>query len=202
MNDKLRHGFKAEAERIATAVRTELGLSVADRLDCLALAKHLEVPVLSVRDLLGYGAPRTSVDRLLAAGAEFSALTVCAGTRKLIVYNSSHPRGRRANSLAHELAHILLEHPAAPALDDGGCRRWDGTLEAEADWLAGALLVPRDGALLWMKRSGSVAAGATHFGVSQQLFTWRVNQTGISRQLTFLGSASRPGRVFSPTKRS
>ena len=101
----------------------------------------------------------------LGAGAEFSALTVCAGTKRIIVYNPSQPRGRKANSLAHELSHVILEHPASPTLDATGCRRWDGVLEAEADWLAGVLLVPREGALLWMMKNGSAAEGAAHFGV-------------------------------------
>src|SRR5580693_4946904 len=85
---------------------------------------------------------------------------------------------RRANSLAHELSHILLEHPMSPALGDGGCRSWDARLEAEADWQAGALLVPRDAGLVWMRSNGSLEQGATHFGVSIPLFQWRVNQTG------------------------
>lgn len=196
MTDKLRHGFKAEAERIAASVREELGLGVSDPLDCLKLAEHLGIPVLSLRDLLKYGAPNSSITQLLNSGAEFSALTVCSGTRRLIVYNPSHPRGRRSNSLAHELAHIILEHPASPALDASGCRRWDDTLEGEADWLAGALLVPREGALLWMMKNGTAETGAQHFGVSQQLFDWRINQTGVARQLTFIGKGRPKARAY------
>ncbi len=201
MNDKLRHGFKADAERIAASVREELGLGGAERLDCVALAQHLGIPVLSLRDLIAYGADRTSVGQLLVAGAEFSALTVCAGTKRLIVYNPSQPRGRKANSLAHELSHVILEHPASPALDATGCRRWDGVLEAEADWLAGVLLVPREGALLWMMNNGSAAEGAAHFGVSGQLFTWRVNQTGVAKQLTFLPKGGPQTGAFARTRR-
>jgi len=79
-----------------------------------------------------------------------------------------------------------LEHPLSPALGMGGCRRWDGVLEAEADWQAGSLLVPRQAALEWMKDGGSFEHGARHFGVSLALFRWRVNQTGIMRQLRSL----------------
>lgn len=56
-------------------------------------------------------------------------------------------------------------------------------LEQEADWQAGALLVPRDGALEWMHSNGSIEEGAEHYRVSRALFQWRVNQTGIVRQL-------------------
>jgi Zn-dependent peptidase ImmA (M78 family) len=127
---------------------------------------------------------------MLSAEARFSAMTVAAGTRKLIVYNPKHPAGRQANSLAHELSHILLEHPMASALGDGGCRQWDPRLEAEADWQAGALLVPREAGLAWMRSNGSLEEGAAHFGVSVPLFQWRVNQTGVVRQLA--ASSFRP----------
>ena len=74
-----------------------------------------------------------------------------------------------------------------PALGVGGCRYWDPALEAEADWLAATLLVPREGALAWRRTGGSDAEGARHFGVSSALFRWRVNQTGVSNQLRATG---------------
>ena len=183
----LRRGFKAYAERLALAVRKELGMEVTDPFDCLALAADLGVPIVSLSDMVKLGASRASVAHLSRAGTEFSALTVCAGTARLIVYNPSHPRGRRANSLAHELSHILLEHTPASALDESGCRCWHGVFEAEADWLAGCLLVPREGALMLLLQSRSSASSAAHFGISEQLFKWRANQTGVVRQLSFLG---------------
>ena len=185
---ELRRGFKAEAERLAVAVREGLGLDQTDRFDCLDLASDLGVPVLSLAAMADWGASPASVTHLSRAGTEFSALTICAGTARLIVYNPNHPPGRQANSLAHELSHILLEHPATPAMDESGCRRWNGVCEAEADWLAGCLLVPREGALRILLQTHSPATCAAHFGVSQRLFEWRINQTGVMRQLTFLGT--------------
>jgi len=183
MPGELRRGFKADAERLAIDVRAELGLGVLDPFDCIELCKRLGVPVLTVPELMSAGASQRSIRCLLLPNARFSALTVAAGTRRLIVYNPAHPAGRRANSLAHELSHILLEHPLLPALGNGGCRLWNSTLEGEADWQAGALLVPRDSALEWMRSNGSVEEGAIQFGVSQALFQWRVNQTGVIRQI-------------------
>lgn len=182
MPERLRPGFKAEAERLALALRAELGLAPDDRLDCRDLAAHLGIPVLALADLRAEGASDESIRRLLQAEAAFSALTVCAGTRRLIVYNARHAPGRRSNSLAHELAHILLEHPAGPLLDAERRRLWDGRLEAEADWQAGALLVPREGALAWLRRERGPEGGERHFGVSRALFLWRVQQTGAARQ--------------------
>jgi Zn-dependent peptidase ImmA (M78 family) len=79
-----------------------------------------------------------------------------------------------------------LEHPLTPALGVGGCRQWNAVLEGEADWQAGALLVPRQAALEWMRKGQSLEDGAIHFGVSIALFNWRINQTGILRHLQAL----------------
>jgi Zn-dependent peptidase ImmA (M78 family) len=186
MSERLRRGFKANAERIAAEVRKDLGLSCVAPIDCIKLCSELGIPIISVPDLVTSGASAKSIRQILAPASKFSAMTIGVGTRRLIVYNPYHPKTRRANSLAHELSHILLEHPLLPALGVGGCRHWDAVLEAEADWQAAALLVPREAALCWMQAGGSVEDGASHFGVSIPLFRWRVNQTGIPRQLAAL----------------
>ena len=185
MGDSLRHGFKADAERIAIGVRRELGLGSIEPVSCIDICKDLGIPVITVCDLAS-GASLKSIRCIMSSEAKFSAMTVASGTRRLIVYNPQHPAGCRANSLAHEISHILLEHPLAPALGVGGCRMWNAVLESEADWQAGALLVPREAAMRWIQTGGSLDDGARHFGVSLPLFRWRVNQTGILRQLDAL----------------
>jgi Zn-dependent peptidase ImmA (M78 family) len=187
MADNLRRGFKAEAERLALSIRAELGLSATDPLDPLGLAQHLEIPVVSLLDLRAAGASSASISRLMAPRSGFSALTICHGSRKMIVYNPQHPKTRRANSLVHEVSHPLLGHPPAPALGDGGCRYWNSQLEDEADWQAAALLVPRDGAFAWLRMGKALSDGAANFGVSLALFRWRVHKTGVARQLAALG---------------
>lgn len=183
MASELRRGFKAAAERLALEVRAELHLDVLDRLDCVSLCELLGVPVISVPELAAGGASRESIRCIMASATKFSALTVASGTKRLIVYNPAHSAGRQANSLAHEISHVLLEHPMMSALGPGGCRNWDGVLEAEADWQAATLLVPRASAVAWMRRDGSIEDGAAHFGVSPALFRWRVGQTGVVQQL-------------------
>ena len=183
MTDELRRGFKTEAERIAQLVRADLGLGPLDPLDCFALAEDWGIPVVSLGELREDGASEKSIRRLLSDEAGFSATTICVGSRRLIVYNPRHAAGRRANSLAHEVSHLILEHEAGPAIGLGGCRHWNPEEEAEADWLAGALLVPRESALTWMLTNGDVEEGARHFGVSVDLFRWRVNHTGVMHQI-------------------
>jgi hypothetical protein len=188
---ELRRGFKSDAERTAEHVRSDLGLGLLDRLDCFALAEAWGIPVVSLGELREDGASEASIRRLLSPEAGFSATTVVVGPRRLIVYNPRQEPGRKSNSLAHELAHVILEHEAAPAIGVGGCRHWDGRQEAEADWLGGALLVPRAGALEWMLESDDVDAGASNFGVSLALFRWRINHTGVVRQVEKLRREAR-----------
>jgi hypothetical protein len=45
------------------------------------------------------------------------------------------------------------------------------------------MLVPRKSALEWMQQSDDLEDGARNFGVSVELFRWRVNHTGVVRQL-------------------
>jgi uncharacterized protein DUF955 len=179
---ELRRGFKSDAERIAELVRGDLGVGLLERLDCFALAEAWGIPVVSLDELRDDGASEASIGRLMSPDAGFSATTIVVGPRRLIVYNPGHESGRKASSLAHELAHVILEHDAAPAIGVGGCRHWDGRQEAEADWLGSALLVPRAGALAWMLEHDDLDAGACNFGVSVELFRWRVHHTGVVRQ--------------------
>lgn len=194
MGAELRRGFKSEAERTAEVVRRDLGLAPLDRLDCFALADAWGIPVVSLGELREDGASEASVRRLLSPDAGFSAATVVSGPRRLIVYNPRQEAGRKASSLAHELAHVILEHEAAPALGIGGCRHWDGIQEAEADWLGSTLLVPRTSALAWMHESVDVEAGARNFGVSLELFRWRINHTGVMREVRRLRSEAQAAR--------
>lgn len=179
----MRRGFKTQAEQISLQLRKELGLTASDRLDCTALAAHLAIDVAPVTDLLGHGASAADVNRLVADDGGFSAMTVYRGTRCRIFFNPFHPPTRNANSIAHEISHVVLEHEPAAFTDCDGLRDWNAEQEDEAAWLAGALLVPREGAFRWMLAGGSQTAGAEHFGVSAQLFTWRVNHTGVAAQL-------------------
>jgi IrrE N-terminal-like domain len=188
---ELRRGFKADAERIAEHVRLDLGLGPLDRLDCFALAEAWGIPVVSLGELREDGASEAGIRRLMSPDAGFSATTIVLGPRRLIVYNPHHEPGRKASSLAHELAHVILEHEAAPALGVGGCRHWDGRQEAEADWLGSVLLVPRAAALAWMLENDDVDAGARNFGVSVELFRWRINHTGVIREVQKLRRKSQ-----------
>lgn len=181
---KLRHGFKAEAERLALETREELGLTAFDRLDPQRLAENLAIPVYSLADLRAWGVRDQSIRHLAtSAPEEFSAMTIFNGTSRLIVENPAHATSRRSNSLCHELAHTLLEHEPHDVRDESGARVWSADMEGEADWLAGELLIPRTAVLQLVRDSVSIEEATARYGVSGALVQWRFNHSGARKQV-------------------
>lgn len=189
MNKLLRPGFTREAEATAEDIRTELGLGNVRRLDPFDLLEHLKIPVRSLSELLQLGggsAELAEAVKLLLkdSRSELSAMTVFDGGRRVIVYNDSHSTARTASDLCHEAAHGLLLHEPSVAIDSYGCRNWDGTIEAEADYLGGALLVPGKGARYAAKSGMTLEAAAERFGCSTSMMNWRLNESGARRLMT------------------
>jgi Zn-dependent peptidase ImmA (M78 family) len=180
----MKYGFKAQAERMSLEERSALELTSTCRLDPARLAAAKSLSVCSLSDLPGV--PEADVRRLRDEDPKaFSALTVVDGIRVIIVINDGHTQERQANSLAHELAHVLLRHPAVPMLNEYGARTLTKEHENEADWLAGCLLVPGSGIAATMQSCGSdLELAAAHYGVSVELMRWRHNMTkpGPARQ--------------------
>jgi Zn-dependent peptidase ImmA (M78 family) len=173
-----RHGFKAEAERIALELRAELDLEIDDPMVPAALAEHLCVPIRTLLDLADVA--RDEVQYFLGRGRSvFSAATVYVGRfKRLIITNPAHATTRQMNSLCHELSHIVLDHEAEAPVNAGGGRAWNGLQEREADWLAGCLLIPNDAAHAAARAGRSDEEVASAFGVSRPLATWRMRMTG------------------------
>jgi Zn-dependent peptidase ImmA (M78 family) len=180
----VRRGFKTEAERLAREVREERELPLTEAFDPFAYAAHLGIPVLSLADLEERGANVRFVFylRRVESGV-FSAATIFDGAFRLIFYNDAHAPTRTLNSVTHELAHGILAHVPTPLSNEHGQRHWDADQEEEANWLAAALCVPRDGLLLLLARGRTPEQIGRAYGVSQALLRWRLNQTGVLRQL-------------------
>jgi len=173
----VKRGFKADAERIALREREAIGLRTVDALDPKQLASHRQIRVVTLASFAAViGA---DVEHLLVTDSGcFSAATVIRDERIMIVYNESHAPGRCANSIAHELAHLILEHPATNAFDAFGNRNFPTSLEDEANWLAACLLVPKEAIISVLSLNDSdLERAASHFGVSVQLLRWRMNKT-------------------------
>lgn len=181
----MRRGFKAQAERNAAAARAALGLAEAAPLDPWTYAEYLNVNVL---DFASLGLQREVILQLTETDASsWSALTLQEGDVFVVVINPAHAKVRQRNDLAHELSHILLRH--VPARVDVAPSKllllsdYSDEQEQEADWQAGALLVPRDGLVQSRSRQQSVADIAEYFGVSTTLCEWRLRMTGVDVQM-------------------
>ncbi|MFZ4181600.1 ImmA/IrrE family metallo-endopeptidase [Streptomyces pseudogriseolus] len=174
----LRHGFKAEANRLAVQVRSELGLHAAAPLPSAMLAEHLSIPISTFSAAVAADA---RVAPLLGTEKEaVSALTVHCGPRRHIWVNDAHEVPRQNSSVHHELSHALLQHTPGPAFDPRGCRHWNGEVEAEADWLAGNLLITNEAAWAIARRRVTDDEAMLRYGVSKQMLTWRMNMSGAA----------------------
>ena len=178
----LRRGFKSEAERIARRVRTDLGISGTRSVAPEVLANLLGIEVRAGDELI----PRERFDELeeIQPGS-FSACTLRPSPdRVVVVYNPISPATRRRSDLAHELAHILLNHELSrlERLGDVTFLSCDAVQEEEASWLSGCLLLPRALLLSAVRRGASAREIAKKCGVSEQMVQYRLNVTGVVRQ--------------------
>lgn len=178
----MRRGLKAWCERVSEEYRSELGISLSALLEPEILAKHLEVMVWHPKDIPGVA--EDVINQLTVVDRDsWSAVTLNIGNESLIIVNSSHPATRRRNSLAHEIAHLLLKHdPTRIDVSKKGyllMSSYEGEQEKEADWLAGSLLVPREGLRMAYHFSQDSQVLADRFGVSTKLVLWRLRMTGI-----------------------
>ena len=181
----MRRGFKAEAERSAAAARIKLGLKDHAPIDPWAYAAHLNVTVLEFGKL---GLSAQAVKQLTAVdGDSWSAMTLqCDGTFALVI-NPAHAPTRQRSDLMHELAHIELRHaPARVEVSDTGLlllSDYSDEQEQEADWLAAALLLPREILVRLRSAHKSTVEIATLYGVSEALCEWRLRMTGVDVQM-------------------
>ena len=187
----MRRGFKSWCEKASAEFRSHLGLGLAERLDPRDLARHLGVLIWTPHDVPGLSS--RSIEQLTKVDpGSWSAVTVAAGGQNLVIVNSAHAPTRQRSSLAHELAHVILNHrPATTSVSDKGLLfrdHYDVEQEEEADWLGGALLLPREGLLSVYRRSSSSEVIGQIFGVSSKLIDWRLRMTGV------LVQAKRAGR--------
>jgi len=179
-------GFKSWCETVSVQRRKALELKPVDPLRPDRLAASLGVATHGVEDVPGLDADSRNV--LLGTGADsWSAVTITDGTQSVIVLNSAHSKARSASDLMHELSHLIVGHkPTQVVVSEDGAlllNTYDKQQEDEANWLSGCLLLPRP-ALLWMKKRRMTRDGAaSHFGVSLQMLTYRIQVTGIEHQL-------------------
>lgn len=179
-------GFKSWCEEVSLQIRRELKLPPTAPLSPSKFAEILGVRLLFPNQLGDL--PKEVSARLTSVHSDcWSAITVATGKRPLIIYNPDHSPARQASDLMHEMAHILLNHEPSRVFitpkSGAALRTHDQTQEQEANWLCGCLLLPRE-ALIAIRRQGlSVAEACKRFGVSHDMFRYRMNVTGVNRQV-------------------
>jgi Zn-dependent peptidase ImmA (M78 family) len=92
----------------------------------------------------------------------------------------------------HELAHISLRHvPSRVDLSVSGLMLlsdYPDQQEQEAEWLAGAMLLPRAALIHHRSRGWGVDQICAKFSVSATLCQWRIRMTGVDSQLKRRGA--------------
>jgi hypothetical protein len=176
----LPRGFKARAKRRALEVREEMGVAGFAPLDPYALADLYGIEIV---DLTHPAMPAAAVAHFTGPRADwFSGALIAVGNGSVIIENHVHERSRRRSTIAHEMAHVLLEHEFGLLVANAnGCRSSATTLEREAAELSGELLVPSDAARIAACRGWTDAAVARYFRVSTPMARWRMNATGARR---------------------
>jgi Zn-dependent peptidase ImmA (M78 family) len=178
----LRRGFLAEAEREAKGIRAELGLGPVEPVDVFQIAKHLGIRVIAADELIDL-ARLHDLERLQAFA--FSACTFDIDGTKVIVVNPLRTRARSASDVAHELAHLLLNHQLDEIrfIADVPFRTCRPDQEEEATNLGGTLVLPRPLLLSAVRRGLDQQAIATQYEVTIEMARFRINRTGVRRQL-------------------
>lgn len=183
---QMRRGFKSQTEKISIQLRNEIGLTVYDQFDPIEFLASKGFVVWFPANIPGIS--HDHVNQLTKKDPDsWSGVTVKEGEEIAIIVNPSHPATRQANTLMHEWAHVELRHkPNRVDRSTNGLlllSDYPAEVEEEADWLAGAVLLPRDG-LIHFRSSGMNAERiADQYGVSKQLTNWRLRMTGVERQI-------------------
>ncbi|ANL39257.1 ImmA/IrrE family metallo-endopeptidase [Rhizobium phaseoli] len=186
-----RRGFKAEANRIALRVRQQMDLSPHAPIDPIAVCAHFEIELLQLSDV----EPESPF--LGEHQDAFSAVTVPRGLATAIVHNDRHHPYRQRSNICHELAHCFLGHECAPALLENGDRSRDGGMEAEANFLAGVLLITNEAANRIML-DGLYHQAQGIYGVSKPMLDFRLRVSGAQTiHQRRMGAAGRSSLVSS-----
>ena|SRR5438270_12072190 len=181
----LKRGFKSWSERVAAAIRVELGIAQQAPLPARRLADHLDVAVITPHDI-----PAMPVDVLKQLTETdrygWSAVSFTKNGATTIIHNPSNSSGRQSSDLMHELSHIILEHePSQLILSETGqfaMRSFNAKQEDEANCLGWTLLLPRSALAHCIARRLSSSAIAHEYQVSQTLVAYRRRVTGVDLQ--------------------
>jgi hypothetical protein len=161
---------------VAEEERSDLGLGKHDPFDPYALAEAHGIPVYSLTELLDSDLGAEAHDHFHSSSSRsWSAALVPLGSARVIVENDAHAPVRRRSNIAHELGHHLLEHPFENVvLGEDHKRQFDPTMEKQALFISGQLLIPDDAARKAAYAGWDNARVAEAFAVSEQFAQMRM----------------------------
>ena len=180
----MERGFKSRCEEMSRSLRADIGLAATAPLHADQLASYLDIAVWPVNRL---GLSDSDLSQLIDKDPDaWSAITVSASGRDAIVVNPNHRSGRYSSDVMHEVAHLLLGHQPSIMFFAGNVDRvlrgFDPSAEEEANWLAGALLLPREALVSARRRRIPLLKICELYKVSRQMLDFRMRVTGIERQ--------------------
>ena len=165
-----------------------------DRVDLEAVAASQGVDLVAADELVGR-------DRLMELermqAYSFSACTFDLAGSRFIVFNPLRDGPRRRSDIAHELGHLILEHQLDEVrqLGDVTFRTCRADQEEEATAFGGALLLPRALLLSSVRQGMDESDVAREFEVTQAMARYRINTTGVRRQLSAAAKLRRPHKA-------
>ncbi len=178
----LRRGFLAEAERHASRIRSELGRAPVSKLSIETIAEHLGIRIIAADELVDITRLH-ELERIQAFA--FSACTFDLHGIKVVVFNPIRSAERRESDIGHEVSHVILGHELSALRTIAGTpfRTCQPDQEEEATNLAGTLLLPRPLLLSAARRSLGVEEIAQQCGVTVDMARFRLNRTGVVKQI-------------------
>ena len=179
----LRRGFKAEAERLAKDIWSAMGLRHSDRMEAVKLAKHVGCVVRPADALVDIA--RLEELKRIQDNAFFACTFELPGDRHAIVFNPLMSGTRQNSDVAHEVAHIVLDHRLSrlERLGNVAFLSCDKQQEEEAAWLSGCLLLPRFALVHDLRKRKDPRAIAENRVLSNDMVDYRVRVTGVARHL-------------------
>ncbi len=179
----MRRGFKTQAENLATGIRERLGCTDEEPAPLEKVAGELGIRIVPADQLID----RRRLEDLQALQPDaFSAATFRRPDgRRVIVFNPLHPEGRKRSNIAHEIAHIALDHKVRTIEQVGELKflTCDLEQEEEADWLGGCLLLPRPLLVKAAFRGLGAAEIAQRYRTSEHMARFRLNASGVLVQV-------------------
>ncbi len=174
------HGFRQYAVDLGLTVRRRIDISPSRRLNLRALADHYGLA------LVDFGQIGCTIEALhhltVDRWKSVSGFLLPVDGKFAIVTNPEHSAFRIRATIAHEIAHFILNHEfGVLATGDDGCIFGNEDQEDEAKWLGAELLFPRAAAREAVLNGFSLNDISMRFGVSVDLARWRTNISGAHR---------------------